>query len=413
MRLPTVNESSVAQRFKFLTKGASAPTENLSDRPARGGPGEAPVHIPRRSSKRISGIHNRPRNISAPLPSIESASELETPPRQQGIADRDLLPSARAQRPRNAANNTNVLPTPPDQRYPTPQSIESARAQSPSVAELTPTALRVIKRKPAKNHYQVEPVAPSAATTTTTPGLNETAPQRTNVGETWTQPLSRFSVTTYATSNAGTPQQPFEEQMPTMTKKPTVPIVDRPGPFSRREIHNVPSASHTITMPKQRAQMSSPYGAGNQIAASSEAYLSGSAPHGRAVSNVESRRPSSLMSITKPLPPAPPELAPSGGDRITQLKAALSSLAHRKRNITKSIQQMTELMPRDNLMASDEVLRKREIEKQKVEGLREELAGIQLEEHDLGLKLHRAYKRQAKDAEYEPTTLWVRRITTT
>jgi hypothetical protein len=118
-----------------------------------------------------------------------------------------------------------------------------------------------------------------------------------------------------------------------------------------------------------------------------------------------------MMSTTKPLPPAPPELA-SSDDRISQLNAVLSGLAHRKVNINKSIQQMTELMPRDNLMASGEVLRKREVEKQKVEGLKQELAEIQHKEYDLGLKLHRAYKRLDKNAEYEPTTLWVRRITT-
>lgn len=443
MRLPTVNETSVAQRFKFLTKGASAPTENLSDGPTRG-PGEAPVHIPRRSSKRISRTYNGPRNISAPLPSIQSSSELETPPREQAVADRDLLPSARAQRPQNTSmnpssftpqnvNNINSLPTPPpNQRYPTPKFMESVRAQSPSMAELTPTALRIIKRKPTQNH-QAEPAPPAnpsasspayinpppprrasaAATTTTTTGtgLDETAPQRTNVGETWTQPPSRFSVTTYATSNAGTPQQPSEDYMPIMTNS-TVPVMTRPGPFSKREIHNVPSASHTITMPKQRAQMSSPYGAGNQIAVSSEASLSGPAPHGRTVSNMESSRRSSIMSMSKPLPPAPPELASSPNDRIAQLRAVLSGLARRKINISKSIQQMTELMPRDNLMASEEVLRKREVEKQKIQGLKQELAEIQHEEYDLGLKLHRAYKRQEKDAEYEPTTLWVRRITT-
>lgn len=442
LRLSTVNESSVAQRFKFLTKGASTPTENLSDRPTsnpptRGGPGAAPVNIPRRSSKRISRTHNGPRNISAPLPPIQSSSELETPPRQQGIADRDLLPSAQSQRPQDTitpasnfapqnASNISAIPTPPpNQRYPTPQSIESARAQSPSAAELTPTALRIIKRKPAQNH-QAAPVAPSnpsssspayinppprsASAAAATTGLHETAPQRTTVGETWTQPPSRFSVTTYATSNAGTPQQPSEEQMPTITKS-TVPIMARPGPFSKREIHNAPSASHTITMPKQRAQMSGPYGAANQMAVSSEVSLSGTV-HGRTVSNMESSRRNSIMSTTKPLPPAPPELASSGDDRIAQLNAILSGLAHRKVNISKSIQQMTELMPRDALMASEEVLRKREIEKQKVEGLKQELAEIQHEEYDLGLKLHRAYKRQDKNAEYEPTTLWIRRITT-
>ncbi|KAM0253041.1 hypothetical protein ACHAQJ_007472 [Trichoderma viride] len=436
MRLNLTTESSVAQRFRFLTKGKAEPTETLSDRPTRDGPAAAPIHIPRRSSKRISRAHNGPRNISAPLPPIQSSSELETPPRQHQVADRDLLPSTQAQRLPNTttpasrltsrnANNNNALPTPPpNHEYPTPQSMQSARAQSPATPDLTPPGLRIIKRKPAKIH-PAEPATlsnpsdtspayintpPRRASAATVTGPRETAPQRSNTGETWTQPPSRFSVTTYATSNAGTPQQFSEEQMPTITK-PIVPIVSRPGPFARRDIPNVPSASHTITMPKQRAYMSSPYGTDNQTAISSEVSLSGPI-HGRAVSNMESTRRSSMMSTTKPLPPAPPELASSPDDRIAQLNAILSGLAHRKVNINKSIQQMTELMPRDNLMASGEVLRKREVEKQKVEGLKQELAEIQHEEYDLGLKLHRAYKRQDKNAEYEPTTLWVRRITT-
>ena len=72
---------------------------------------------------------------------------------------------------------------------------------------------------------------------------------------------------------------------------------------------------------------------------------------------------------------------------------------------------MTELMPQDRLTVTQEVRAKREMEKLKVEGLREEEADIRREEHELGLKLHRAYKRKDKDAVYEPTTLWVRRVT--
>jgi len=68
-------------------------------------------------------------------------------------------------------------------------------------------------------------------------------------------------------------------------------------------------------------------------------------------------------------------------------------------------------MPTDSVLASAEVLHKRELEKRKVEGLKTELAEIQREEYELGLKLHRAYKRLDRDAEYEPTTLWVRRVT--
>lgn len=77
----------------------------------------------------------------------------------------------------------------------------------------------------------------------------------------------------------------------------------------------------------------------------------------------------------------------------------------------KSIRQMTELMPTDGVLITDEVRRKREMEKMKVEGLREEEADVRRQEHEIGLRLHRAYKRRDKNAEFEPTGLWVRRVT--
>ncbi|UKZ79585.1 hypothetical protein TrVFT333_007343 [Trichoderma virens FT-333] len=413
MRIKVPHDSSVAQRFRFLTKGKSEPSEVLADRPRQGDPGAPPVNIPRRSSKRASRAHNGLRNISAPLPAIQSATELETPPRQQATTDRDFLPSTFPQRPQNtttpaskvASYNVNVnavsnaLPTPPNQEYPTPPSIQSARAESPAGPELTPTGPRIIKRKPPQTH-QAQPSVPSnmsnssqaymnppprRASAAAITGLREAAPKRANTGEAWEQPPSRFGVTTYISTNGGSSTGFW-------------------GSDAREH------AGHRSYYKPSGAYMSSPYGADTQAAVSSEVSLSGP-DRARAGSNAESTRRSSILSTAKPLPPAPPELASAPDDRIAQLNATLSALAHRRVNINKSIQQMTELMPRDNLMASTEVLRKREVEKQKVEGLKQELAEIQHEEYDLGLKLHRAYKRQEKDAEYEVTGLWVRRIT--
>jgi hypothetical protein len=72
---------------------------------------------------------------------------------------------------------------------------------------------------------------------------------------------------------------------------------------------------------------------------------------------------------------------------------------------------MTELMPTDSVVETVEVRRKRDEEKRKVEYLREEEADVRRQEHDIGLRLHRAWKRRDKDADYEPTGLWVRRVT--
>jgi seryl-tRNA synthetase len=116
-----------------------------------------------------------------------------------------------------------------------------------------------------------------------------------------------------------------------------------------------------------------------------------------------------MSVLSKNLPQSPAEA--SSNDLISSLKAQIENLQHRRNNIAKSIHQMTELMPQDRLTITNEVRRKREEEKRKVESLKEEEADIKREEHELGLKLHRAYKRRDKDAVYEPTTLWVRRVT--
>lgn len=123
-------------------------------------------------------------------------------------------------------------------------------------------------------------------------------------------------------------------------------------------------------------------------------------------------RAPSILSVDKALPAPPPEISASSvNDRVAMINAQLQSLGNRRININRSIKQMTELMPRDNLLAKPDVMRKREMEKLKVQELERELADVQREEHQLGMKLHRAYKRLDRHAEYEPTTLWVRRAT--
>lgn len=117
----------------------------------------------------------------------------------------------------------------------------------------------------------------------------------------------------------------------------------------------------------------------------------------------------SLLPEFKTLPPAPPE--DEAEDRAAQLNAKLSALANRRMNINTAIKQMTELMPTDNVLASDAVLRKREGEKRKIETLKLELAEIEHESYEVGIKLHRVYKRLDREAEYELASLRTRRVT--
>ena len=180
---------------------------------------------------------------------------------------------------------------------------------------------------------------------------------------------------------------------------------------------------------KDNPYMSSPYGGGSGKTGNAPRKAVGSHltnPSPSAVARARtnpvnnsyssSSRPTSILSTAtntnKDLPLAPPETsANTARDRVALFNAQLSSLGNRRINLNRSVKQMTELMPTDTIMATAEVLHRREVEKRKVEVLKEELADVQRQEYDLGLKLHRAYKRLDRDADWEGTALWVRRVT--
>ncbi|KKY31079.1 hypothetical protein UCDDA912_g08957 [Diaporthe ampelina] len=279
-----------------------------------------------------------------------------------------------------------------------------------------------------------------------------------NADSPYVQPPSRFSVTTYATSaHTSTPRESLEQSdrnyyndadappLPTppidyaMTsylntetaraKQPKgASVMDRSRPKTRNgnsswDHENEAPVKISLSQPwmstagansaginaqnsPPRARKEAPRGPREQVAKDNRSLL--------ALRNdsTNTSRPASILSVDKALPAAPPELsAETTKDRVAMLNAQLQSLGNRRININKSIKQMTELMPQDNLLAAPEVMRKREMEKRKVDDLQQELADVQREEHELGMKLHRAYKRLDRQADYEPTTLWVRRAT--
>ncbi|KAA8633140.1 hypothetical protein SMACR_01183 [Sordaria macrospora] len=268
--------------------------------------------------------------------------------------------------------------------------------------------------------------------------------------EPWMQPPSRFSVTTYATSisTTATPRESLDDFHHNRDSQPPVPripqqhrpqspkeeepaqsIMNRSRP--KLEGFNYNKKDQAPIVVSLKDQIISPYEtvverespAARDHRAAAIGVANGSKPAPRRVSATPS-------DVNKSLPPAPPELEAlslyngadgksspkspkdlSASERVALYDAQIQALGNRRINITRSIKQMTELMPTDNILNSEAVRRKREVEKQKVEALKTELAEVQREMYELGLKLHRAYKRQEKEASFEPTTLWVRRVT--
>lgn len=179
------------------------------------------------------------------------------------------------------------------------------------------------------------------------------------------QPRSRFSATTYATtaydSPPATPETIHESPLPT----PPSSILNRKRPVPVAGISNKKKLT------------------------SSEAEQARDRRH------------------SKTLPKSPPEM--EAKDRVASLQASLDNLRRRKNNVNTVLHELTNVVQPSSI-AYDMAARK-EV-KRTVESLNKELDEILKEEHETGLKLHRAWKRQDNSSPYEPTTLWVRRVTT-
>ena len=95
-------------------------------------------------------------------------------------------------------------------------------------------------------------------------------------------------------------------------------------------------------------------------------------------------------------------------DQVKTLQAKQDALRRRKNNIETVIRELTDVVQPSSI-AYDKASRA-EIKKT-VEQLKRELAEVVKDEHETGLKLHRAWKRHDDFADFEPTSIWVRRVT--
>lgn len=389
----------------------------------------APLKIPPRSERR----NNRNPPMLSPIESNESSSVSSprqatargplSPPDQGGggtIFPSSVGPGRQSQSPDIGLNVqrsqlTSAYPTPP----PVPE--DAARSNRPFVQEPATAAYsqpppsqmstndKAIRRKPARvpSGQQPERSTPSEQM------HHDAARQRVPADgpSEWTQPPSRFSITTYATSNQSTPRPSIDVGTPPVSTPapkpaPEVSVLDRGRPV----LSGYENSPRLTPAEPVKIHLESPLynfttGTAPKSIPPALRALTRPVPEG----NHSTLSVASVLSLDKTLPLPPPEA--SAKDRVTELNAQLETLGNRRININTAIRKMTEMMPTDNILASEAVVRKREEEKRKVDALRTELADVERQSYELGLKLHRAYKRLDRDAEYEPTTLWVRRVT--
>ncbi|KAI1300292.1 hypothetical protein F5Y03DRAFT_397237 [Xylaria venustula] len=284
-----------------------------------------------------------------------------------------------------------------------------------------PSKDKAIRRKPARISSGQHPE--SSASSEHLPYNATTAPAASSPGPSseWTQPPSRFSTTTYATSNhTSTPRVSADEEkppLPTLHQPSTPTPIPNPAPEisilgrGRPTIPGYEDSPRLTPTESVKINLEPRFHKAAPDTKTMKTNTSGLHPLTRVIpeGNHSTLSVASVLSLDKSLPLAPPEF--SAKDRVTELNAQLEALGNRRININTAIRKLTEMMPTDNILASEAVVRKREAEKRKVETLRTELADVERQSYELGLKLHRAYKRLDRNAEFEPTTLWVRRVT--
>ena len=200
------------------------------------------------------------------------------------------------------------------------------------------------------------------------------------------EPKSRFSTTTYAT----TAYHESPPQTPEIASEPPSALSAAPTPDSilnrRRPI---PLSGGPNAKPTRKPTPSEITG-----------------PTSQPIYAAASPNTEDADKRSKILPKAPagqPKV-----DQVQTLQAKQDALRRRKHNIETVIRELTDVVQPSSI-AYDKASRQ-EIKKT-VEQLKRELAEVIKDEHETGLKLHRAWKRHEDYADFEPTSIWVRRVT--
>ncbi|KPI44148.1 uncharacterized protein AB675_6594 [Cyphellophora attinorum] len=200
--------------------------------------------------------------------------------------------------------------------------------------------------------------------------------------------VSRFSWTTYATTVNDSPLS-----MHPATDSSPVPAMPSSIPPVQPRSNVAPSASS-----RAMRQYS------NSDARHSTASIVSRKPVG------DRRRSSSMQSSTaKDLPPPPPPEATSNKDKVDILEARQAHLFTRKVNNGRIRSELTEALRRNAIIY--DIYKRKEVEV-RIKELEREHDEITQEQHDVGVRLHRAQKKRDNADEYEGgTALWITRVT--
>ena len=348
-----------------------------------------PLRIPQRNISRTHAISNE-----AARPESQQPFKSSSPPRKEptirAVASQDSIKPVVPLKLGSNNNSRVVSPATPMVTMPEQNDSLQSPFKSPQHAFLHAVYESVTESStaPVDQGFVESPTDTEPLTPTTPTHANSSHPPRINTllpPEPEEADVSRFSWTTYTTTEHGSPIQSAyaSSPVPPVPSLAAIALRKRPGP------------SHTDPTPYMN---------------SNAAFSNGSVVLRKPVPAAERDRSSSMTanpSLGKTLPQCPPEFEAS--DKISTLEARLDDLARRKRNINKIKAALGDSLRR-NAVAYD-VKKRRDIEAN-LKNLDTEMSEVTQEEHEVGLRLHRAQKkRDREENNLEPTSLWIKRVT--
>ena len=371
---PTRRVSSKAPWVPMGWKGAGgrhAVVNPLLDKPLP--PGKSPTFPAGSHQRTASNDYNVEKDLLRP--GRDASASLSPEGRLPPVISKDIRSNSGREQQKMAEKVLPEITTTRASQRPTPPGESSHSG-------LTPDDTRSpLARNPSNEEIQEEhpPNPPVLMFANSENGAKTATPEKTPISNLQNfnvdnQPQSRFSATTYATTAYDSPPTTPETKHDVPMPSPASSILDRKRPvqpsgfLSSKVAARKPTPSQLSTMKKTETDNNN--------------------------------------RLSKSLPKEPPE--EKAVSRVESLQAKLDALRRRRGNLQTVIHELTNVVQPSSI--AYDVASRQEIKKT-VDGLKKELAEVTKEEHETGLKLHRAWKRHDDATAYEPTHLWVRRVT--
>jgi hypothetical protein len=343
-------------------------------KPIKDQPSDKPLKVPRKSepvkaSGYGKGVSNSLALSSKPEPDTGSVANTEAQNSMHEDAIKPIVP-------------LKVVGTSPSRGLASPTSPHNPANPNPYSypSPITPTNKQPLTSNTGGNRgASSEAVLPEPGTPKARKASIEGTPASTDSKGNGT--TSRFSWTTYNTSTT-------YQHSPPPSPPPPIPTSQTPA-----------SAAASILNRKRPVAVADKIPSRKPVAsiASGHATIMSSGP--------PSPRPDSTYSTStqKALPRPPMEL--TAADHVEVLESQMEDLRIRRNNVYRLLNDLNHKIP-SNPMITD--FKRMRLVDQRKKDYAEELAEIKREEHDVGLKLHRAWRKRDDQSE---SALWVRRVT--